>query len=237
MGRGLRLACESCDFTEELVERAPYIVTGDGGPQPAPEARRARPDGYWSDWLCGECRLPQREVVPAGAPPGTEPGAEGDGVENAAPRCARCGGALLPFDVALSELAEASHSRVWLDLAAEREARDVVARADAALPELQAAWERGDATTQMTLDELAALLSPEPGAHDLTATTALAGLARDVENAPDVYRVGDHLANRLVLSERHIRTLENWCDEEALLPGVPCPKCSIGQLVHWPVWD
>lgn len=234
MGRGLRLACESCDFSAELAERAPYIVTGDGEPQPAPEELQAQPDGYWSDWLCGDCRLPQREVVPEDAQPDPNPNGKPEG---AAPRCAHCGGELMPFATALRELAEASHSRVWLDLAAEREARAVVERADAALPGLQAAWERGDATTQMTLDELAALLSPAPGAHDLGATTALAGLAQLVENAPDVYRVGDLLANRLVLSERHIRTLENWCNEEALLPGVPCPKCGTGQLVHWPVWD
>ncbi len=236
MGRGLRLACESCDFSAELAERAPYVVASDGERQPAPDGPHTTPDGYWSDWLCGDCRLPQREVAAAGAEAG-ESGNAGEGGDAPAARCNRCGGELLPFDTALRELAEASHSRVWLDLAAEREAHTMLERTDAKLPEMQAAWERGDATTQMTLDELAALLAPSAGPHDLTATIALASLAAQVENAPDVYRVGDLLANRMVLSERHMRTLENWCNDEALLPGVPCPKCQTGQLVHWPTWD
>jgi hypothetical protein len=226
MGRGIRLACEQCDFTALLVERAPFAYDATGKPCALPTDSTTTPDGYWSDWLCGECRLPVR--MAAGEDAGS------------LSRCPTCSSALLPFAEAARQLAEASRSRVWHDLALERAAHAQVRGAQAAAVELESAWKRGDSTTQATLDALAAEVQPRPEtphAEELAGTSALGGLAPLIENAADLAAAAGLLAEREAASARQIGIFAAWCADEALLPGVPCPHCMTGQLVHWPVWE
>jgi len=234
MGRGIRLACEQCDFAAALSERIPFAYGPDGRPQALPPESTVDPDGYWSDWLCGTCRLPRRQVLPV---------AVEDAMPNTTseqPRCPECGVGLLPFENALWQLAGTSHSRVSLDLAVERAGNRQLGEACATIEALRQAYDRGDYTTQAALDELAGRVTPDPGAphgRDLAYSHALADLATQVENAPGLDGAAALLAERLDVSGRHIGILEEWSKEEAQLPGVPCPNCGTGQLVHWPVWD
>ncbi len=226
MGRGIRLACEQCDFAALLLERAPFAYDAAGEPRGLPADSSTAPDGYWSDWLCGECRLPVRLI--AG--------------EDAArlPHCPTCSSTLLPFAEAARELAEASRSRVWRDLTLERAGGARVRSGLEAASRLEEELRRGDSTTQAALDTLAAALLPgaeTPHAAELAGTSALGGLAPLIENAADLAAAARLLAEREVASARQMGILEAWCTDEAQLPGVPCPRCATGQLVHWPVWE
>ena len=157
-----------------------------------------------------------------------------------------CGEPLLPFAVALSELAEASRSRVWLDLAAERVALDRLEHAARRLVDLADERAAGELTTQAALDALVGELhAAAPGigspagrpAPDMATTAALSGLDHAVENAADLDHAARLVVDRIGASRKHLGILEKWCAEEAELPGVPCPKCQTGQLLHWPTWD
>ena len=44
-------------------------------------------------------------------------------------------------------------------------------------------------------------------------------------------------ANQKQVAERYIQQLEGSTEEEANLPGVPCPRCGVAHLVHWPFWE
>ena len=55
-------------------------------------------------------------------------------------------------------------------------------------------------------------------------------------------RQGPRVAARLLrtreqVAERYIQQLEGSTEEEVDLPGVSCPRCGIGHLVHWPFWE
>ena len=57
-----------------------------------------------------------------------------------------------------------------------------------------------------------------------------------IENAADLGAARSLLRQRDEMSAKHIAVLEQWCADERLLPGVPCPQCETGQLIHWPAW-
>jgi hypothetical protein len=227
MGRGIQLACEQCDFATVLYECVPAL--GEGAIGPAEDQ---------SDWLCGHCLLPVRLPTSA-ANISAEALDRGEG-----PRCERCGTALLPFAVAQEELADAAHSRVVLDLATEREANGMIRTALASVLERQAAIESGDSTTLEALDGLAEKVAPGPetpgsghSAAPLAHAFSLANLAPLVANAVDMVGAARVLQTRLGVSDRHIAALQACVDEEAHLPGVPCPQCGTARLIHWPLWD
>lgn len=231
MDRGLRLACEQCDFSVTLYERIPFVVSADGKQQPVTSPGLS-PAGYWTDGLCGECRLPVRLARWTAPKP---EGAVDSGV------CPRCGAEPLPFDSALRELAAASHSRVWLDLATEQEARDCLVAAIERSHTLAADIERGDMTTFAALDELARQVSPDAdGAATarmpLASTHTLDGLGVLIENALTVEQASSTMEERLRTSVVYMQGLETCVEDERALPGVPCPQCGTGHLVHWPVW-
>jgi hypothetical protein len=234
MGRGIRLACEQCDFATSLSERISFAFGADGQIHALPPGSTVAPDGYWSDWLCGTCRLPRRQVLPAVAGQGTPDAA------SARPRCPECGVHLLPFESALWQLAGTSHSRVRLDLVVERTGYLQLEEACAAIDGLRQAYDRGDCTTQAALDTLAGQVTPNLESRhgtDLVFSHVLADLATQIENASGLDVAATLLAERRDASSRHISILEEWSKEEAELPGVPCPHCGTGQLVHWPIWD
>lgn len=225
MARRIRLACEDCDYSAEMVERIPFALDDQGEAQPLPPGSAAAPDGYLADWLCGECRRPVRLRAEAGA---------------TTPHCPTCGSELLSFEVASRELAAASHSRVIRDLAVEREGARRLALGVELLAAQEEALTNGDVTTQGALDQLASALTPkpdEPLASDLASTAALDGLPPLIENAADLGAARAMLRTREEMSAKHIAVLERWRGDEAQLPGVPCPQCSTGQMIHWPAWD
>ncbi len=234
MERGLRLACEQCDFSVTLYERIPFVVDADGKQQAVTSPGRSTVAGYWTDSLCGECRLPVR-LAHLTAP---EPE---DTVDLAV--CPRCGAAPIPFEIALRELAEASHSRAWLDLATEREARERLVAAIERAHALGEDIERGDTTTFAALDELARQISPEAEDADIPATRmplarthTLDGLNALIENAFTVEQASSTMEERLRTSAVYMQGLETCVEDEGSLLGVPCPQCGTGHLVHWPVW-
>ncbi len=227
MTRRIRLACEACAYEAEMAERIPFAINASGEAQALPPESTATPDGYFSDWLCGECRRTTRVRLV-------------DGALEAAWQCPTCGSALLAFAVAAKELAEASRSRVWRDLAVEREGEGRVRAALQSVAGLEEARRNGDQTTQAALDALAGGVRPGAGearAEELASSVALGGLAEQIENAADLAAARSLLLQRREASERHVELLEQWCAEERQLPGVPCPLCGTGHLIHWPVWD
>jgi hypothetical protein len=249
MDRGLQLACEQCDFSAMLYERLPFALDAAGTPVPLATSGLvgAAAAGYWTDCLCGECRLPVRVAHRTAQP---DEAAE-------VQRCPHCGAEPLTFDAALRELAAAAHSRVWLDLAVEREARarleDAIERSQALAQDL----ERGDTTTLEALEELAQCVSEQVDGGDgrdgregggggdahqaaatpLESTHTLTGLASLIENAASVEQASSTLQTRLHTSEVYLRGLETCVEDESYLPGVPCPQCGTGHLVHWPLWQ
>ncbi len=230
MDRGLQLACEQCDFSATLYERIPFVVDADGL-QKAMSTTRTPLAGYWTDSLCGECRLPVRVAQwIARMPQGTVD----------VPMCPRCGAELIPFEGALRALAEACHSRAWIDLAAEREARSRIEAAIERSHVLAADIEQGETTTLEALDELARRVSPEGESEGsgktLDGTHTLDGLGSLVEQSATLDQATSTLEARLHTSEMYLRGLETCVEDEAQLPGVPCPQCGSGHLVHWPVW-
>jgi hypothetical protein len=162
-----------------------------------------------------------------------------------APRCARCDTPLLNFAAATRELAEACRTRAGLDLRAEAAGRAMaealLARVDT-LREEVAAGERSttDALAALGADLAAALAraasDPRDALAPLAATTALAQLGEALAAAPDLAACGPLLQQRLEQTRRHLGALERCVEDEAALPGVPCPSCGTGHLLHWPVW-
>lgn len=233
MGRGLQLACETCDFTAILRERAPFDANeaADGQPQRA---------GYWQDELCGECRLPVRRAHFA------SDGASERESERAAGTCPRCGRETMSFEVALRELAEACHSRVRVDLKDERRARERIEQTVGLTASLIDAQAHGDTTTLDALDTLSHALvygtpgeepaGPSQASGPLTATHTLGDLQREIENAASLEVAWDILRARLADSAGYIKSLEACVEDESYLPGVPCPQCETGRLIHWPIW-
>jgi hypothetical protein len=147
----------------------------------------------------------------------------------------------MSFESALRELAEACHSRAWVDLAVEREARKRLQGAIEHAKALAADIERGMTTTSEALDELARQVRPEaetrfPARTPLADTHTLEGLGTEVENAANVEQAAQTLEARRWSSQKYYWELESCVEEEAGLPGVPCPQCGTGHLVHWPIW-
>jgi hypothetical protein len=210
-----------------MVERVPLALDAAGEAVVVRVGGEAIADGYLSDWLCGECRRPVRVRVVEGATSAVE-------------RCPTCGGELLAFDAAARELAEASRSRVWRDLAVERDGAMWLQAAIVFVAGLEEERQAGEITTQGALDALAERVTPwlgDPQAGELASSIALGGLADVIENAADLGAARSLLRQRDEMSAKHIAVLEQWCADERLLPGVPCPQCETGQLIHWPAWE
>jgi hypothetical protein len=70
----------------------------------------------------------------------------------------------------------------------------------------------------------------------LAATTPLAQLGEALAAAPDLAACETLLRYRLEQTRRHLGALQRCVEDEAALPGVPCPACGTGHLLHWPVW-
>lgn len=228
MGRGLELACEQCDYSARLVERIPFARDDDGKAHVV-DATHPTPVGYWSDWLCGQCLLPVRlEDATADGP---------------VPTCPHCGAELLSFETALRELAEASHSRALLDLRHEQEAHQRLSTMLAEAPRLRTDIDVGTYTTQEALEQLAKqVLVAEPleenggSPPEPTRAFSLDNLSNLMENAFDLDDATRILRDRLRNSDLYMADLKLFVDDESSLPGVPCPRCGTGQLVHWPFW-
>jgi hypothetical protein len=229
VARGVRLACEACDYAAELYECATL-----GGEATRDALSSTPPDLSAADavcsFLCPQCLEPvhlSRPLAPE-------------------PRCPRCGVPLLDFATASRELAAASRSRATLDLRAERTAMELVETllAQASALEVEVAT-RARSTT---VDALAALrqalaLQVAQAAHatspwaPLDETTALASLSDALARAPNLAASAKLLRDRALQAQRHVTSLEACIDDEADLPGVPCPRCGIGHLLHWPIWQ
>lgn len=231
MARGIGLACERCDFAAVLYEHVPFALAGSGMPTAiAPNDVRTE-DGYWADGLCGICRLPVRAE-------------HRHNVADEAPaQCTRCGSEPLSFDVAMRELADACHSRVWIDYEVEQALAQRIEAALGDMPQLRDAISCGDMTTLEALDSLAervaAATDPERKSSQVPAPApvpTLAGLRTLIENAQDLAAASRTLRERLRESEAHSAALRICIEDESYLPGVPCPNCEQGHLVHWPLW-
>jgi hypothetical protein len=147
--------------------------------------------------------------------------------------CPRCGASALTFEQARRELAEASHSRAWLDLQREEEAARSLEAALGDIPQLHASLGAGDMTTLEVLEALALRLT----SAEADATSALDGIGPLLENAFDLDGAAQILRMRLRESQGHVTGLQLRTEDEAYLPGVPCPTCQTGHLVHWPLWE
>lgn len=222
MGRGVGLGCERCDFSATLYECQPFALDASGQPYALPSEGVGAPAGYWTDGLCGTCRMPVRVIR---ASPDALPVA-GEGA-----RCSQCGEPALTFEQAARELAEACHSRAWLDLRHEEVAVRCLETALGTVSRLRAAVTIGETTTLDALDELARELVPPAN-----PTVALEDIGPLLENALDLDAAAQILRLRLQEGQGHIASLQMCADDEAQLPGVPCPQCQTGHLIHWPVW-
>src|SRR5258708_1797511 len=165
MDRGIQLACEQCDFAAALYERLPFAVDAAGQPQAVSPGSAQPAGGYWSDALCGECRMPGRAARLAGAAAGGAGGCAG---------CPRLRGEAV-------ETREHAHAAVM-------------------------------------------------------ATNTLVGRPAQVENAASVEAAVATMEERLRQTAGYVSALESCVEDESFLPGVPCPRCSTGHLVHWPLW-
>jgi len=223
MGRGIGLGCEQCDFAATLYERQPFALDTTGQPYALAREAAVAPSGYWTDGLCGACRLPVRTAHTGPAP----------ALDGAAMTCPRCGAPALTFEQALHELAAASRSRVWLDLRHEQAAAGRLEAALRDVPQLRTSIAAGEMTTLEALDALAADLTPPTTG----ATPALDGVGALLENALDLDAAMQVLRMRLEESQSHAGALELVAEDEAHLPGVPCPQCETGHLIHWPIWE
>lgn len=244
MARGVRLVCERCDYQADLYERVPLggelaeDAPGSSGPvspHDGPVVRGAA--GAWGSYLCPECLEPVRLMPP--------PEPESSGAPAPEPRCSRCGAPLLDFATAARELAAASRSRTSLDLRAEtagvEQVETLLARASALGAEVaEGSLSMGEAlaalrqTLTQHVEQAARAASPWA---PLDETMALAGLAAALASAPDLAGCVKLMRDRLLQAERHIDSLERCVADEADLPGVPCPRCGTGHLLHWPTWS
>ena len=227
MGRGILLACEICDFRAELLEEVPLSYAAGGQPVGTTADSSVAAVGYGSDWLCGDCRRPVRITE----------------ATEGAPHCPTCGNELMPFDVAERELADASHSRVWLDFRRESEGLQVVEEALESASVAEAMVANGEMTSGDVLEQLANDIDTYCGhaqvenrTGDLFTTQALDALPGLLRNSPTVSSAIMLLQRRVSVSSMYVQQLEDATKEESQLSGVPCPQCERGQLIHWPVW-
>lgn len=221
MSRGIELGCEQCDYSATLYERLPFTLDAAGESHALPPESTETPAGYWTDGLCGACRRPVRVICADSETPA--PGGVGT--------CPHCGGPALTFEQTAHELAQSSHSRAWLDLHREQDAAGRLEAVLGIMPRLQSIIRSGEATTVEALDALAQeLAAQDSGAHALDGIDAL------LENALDLDAASQILRARLQQSTGHIAGLRQCADDEAHLPGVPCPHCQTGHLIHWPIW-
>jgi hypothetical protein len=208
MGRGVRLACETCGYWADLFDQA---ITGDAEPS-------EKNDGRLTSHLCPQC------VEPVELPVGAEA------------ICARCGAGLLDFATAAEELAAAARTRAAFDLRSEVAGREQVERLFAYL----GAWRGQEPASAVLVDALRGQAAEGAEAASvwlpLANTTALAGLDGALTTATTADACASLLQARLAEADRAIGTLEHLMDEEADLPGVPCPRCGTGHLLHWPIW-
>lgn len=232
MARGIGLACERCDFAAVLYEHAPFTLAGSGTPTAITSNDFRAEDGYWTDGLCGTCRLPVRAIH------------QHNVADEAPAQCPRCGSEPLSFDVAMRELAAACHSRVWMDYEVEQALAQRLEAALGDMPQLSDAISSGDMTTLEALDSLAERVAagaePEQDGSRSPApmpVPTLAGLRTQIENAQDLAAAARVLRERQRQSEAHSAALRLCIEDEAYLPGVPCPNCEQGHLVHWPLWS
>jgi hypothetical protein len=242
--RGIRLVCEQCDYQADLYERIPLgsepaedtAGSGDpGSPHNGLVVRSAV--GVSCSYLCPECREPVRLIQPLKPASGGEPAP--------VPRCPRCDAPLLDFATAAGELAAVSRSRTTLDLRAETAGVEQVEILLARASTLGAEVAEGSLSMANALAALRQALTHQVEQAAQTAspwapldeTTALAGLAAALAGAPDLAGCVKLMRNRLLQAERHLDSLEQCIADEADLPGVPCPRCGIGHLLHWPIWS
>lgn len=235
MGRGVRLACETCDYQAALYEH------------PAPSDPAAPAQGVLAasgSYLCPECVEPVRLPAPAASSPDSTP-ASADRASSPAPVCPRCATPLLDFETAAVELAAASRSRTALDLRSERDGRDqivsLLARAitldDAVSAGTLSATDARSSLLAAAAEQTAAAASASHPWAPLDDTTALAGLPAALAAASDRNGCIELMRDRLLQTDRHIASLEQCLEDEAELPGVPCPRCGTSHLLHWPIWS
>lgn len=229
------MACERCDYHADFYEQVSVVRDATGDPSRAsgrsPVAEEA---AVWRSFLCPQCLEPM--ILPDTEPP--KPGAA------PAHACLRCGATLLDFETAARELAEASRTRVALDLRAEIAGRDQVEALLARASSLGANVRDGviaqaaavEALHDTLMEQINRASGPEDRWAPLAETTALAGLSAALAAAPDLAACTRLIEDRLLQAERHISSLEECVVEEAELPGVPCPRCGTAHLLHWPIW-
>jgi hypothetical protein len=220
MGRGLRLACEACDYWADLFEpgsvhESATVATGE---------QSHHDSASWSSYLCPQCVEPVEL-----------PGA-------ALAECPRCASPLLDFATAAEELAAVARTRAVFDLRSEIAGREHVVQLlsyvgtlrgqEVALPGGEAIAALVDVLHRHVSEGAAAASAWLP----LANTAALAGLDTALAAAPSTAACAMLLQARLAEADRAISTLEHLIDEEADLPGVPCPRCGTGHLLHWPIW-
>lgn len=246
MGRGVRMACERCDYQAVLYEETPQADLAAPESAAVPTAGMLAASG---SFLCPQCvepvRMPSTTTSSSGSGPTADSRAPSDEAEPpSAPGCPRCGAPLLDFESAAVELAAASRSRTTLDLRAERDGRDqliLLLHRAAILDESVSAGTLSTADARSSLLDAAAEQTTA-AAHvshpwaPLNDTTALAGLPAALATAPDLTVCLELMRDRLVQTDRHISSLEQCVDDEAELPGVPCPRCGTSHLLHWPIW-
>jgi hypothetical protein len=158
--------------------------------------------------------------------------------------CSRCSAPLLDFATAAEELAVAARTRVALDLRSEVAGRERLVRLLALLGTLRAQEQGGALTGRDVISTLVAALHQHVSAGAVPASTwlplgdtaALGGLESALAGVASSAMCASLLSARLEEADRAIGTLEHQIDEEASLPGVPCPRCGTGQLLHWPIW-
>ena len=230
MSRAIQLGCESCDFEATLYQHEPVSADENGQIRTLDADSREAPVGYWIGGLCGSCRLPVHVFAGIGDLPG----------EKRRIVCDHCGEPCLDFDDAATELAAASHSRAWRDEDDESAVAVALQVVLDCIPALSRDLAAGDITVQEALGELAAPFSEPTRGRDRTGIRATAeslhGLSAELVAAHDLATAEAILRQHLKTSQNAIRHLRTVISGEVFLPGVPCPKCQTGQLVHWPVW-
>lgn len=213
------MACEACGYWADLFEQRPAHERATAGVASAEQEHEA-----WSSYLCPQCVEPVELQHGASAV------------------CPRCAATLLDFDAAAEELAAAARTRAAFDLRSELAGREHLVRLLSYVGTLrsQESALSGPEAGAALVDLLHVQVTEEAGAASawlpLTQTAALAGLDDALTHAPTTAVCTAVLRARLEEADRAIGTLEHLMDEEADLPGVPCPRCGTGHLLHWPIW-
>ncbi|HEX9058065.1 MAG TPA: hypothetical protein VF818_11100 [Ktedonobacterales bacterium] len=232
MRRGVRLVCEECDYQGALFEPrqdTPQAAHSDASaPLPATDNTD---DWHGYSHLCPQCVEPTQ-------PASADSGAGAD----TSPVCPRCASPLLDFESAVAELAAASRSRMILELRAERAGYACVETLLGVARTLHAEVVEGTTSGAEAASKLNRELDHQLSTRGefrwapLADTTALAGLPAVLAGAPSMQRRIQLMDDRLCQAERHVASLERCVEDEAELPGVPCPRCHTAHLLHWPIW-